>query len=189
MLLTLSPATTALVLIDLQNGIVNAPREPRSGADVVTNAKSVAERFRAVDAPVFLVHVEFAPDYIDALRQPVDEPTPRPEGGLPPGYAEFAPGLPAETDIIIRKRSWGAFYGTELDALLCRRGIRTIVLGGIATNFGVESTARDAWERNYELVVLEDLCASATAEMHQLSVKSVLPRIARVRQSHEIAFA
>lgn len=186
--LTLSPKTTALILIDLQNGIVNVPREPRSGADVVAAAKRVAERFRAADAPVFLVHVDFAPDYIDALKQPVDAPTPRPEGGLPPGYAEFAPGLPHETDIIVRKRNWGAFYGTDLDALLRRRGIRTIVLGGITTNFGVESTARDAWERNYELVVLEDLCTSATADMHAFSVTSVLPRIARIRQSSEIAF-
>ena len=186
--LSLSPANTALVLIDLQNGIVNVPREPRSGADVVAAAKVVAERFRAVGAPVFLVHVDFAPDYIDALKQPVDAPTPRPEGGLPPGYAEFAPGLPHETDIIIRKRNWGAFYGTDLDALLRRRGIGTVVLGGIATNFGVESTARDAWERNYALIVLEDLCTSTTAEMHDMSVKSVLPRIARIRQSSEIVF-
>ncbi len=186
--LTLSSQTTALVLIDLQNGIVNAPREPRSGADVVAAAKRVAERFRAAGAPVVLVHVDFAPDYADALKQPVDEPTPRPEGGLPPGYAEFAPALPHETDIIIRKRNWGAFYGTALDLLLRRRGIRTIVLGGIATNFGVESTAREAWERAYEVVVLEDLCASATAEMHTLSVKSILPRIARVRQSGDIVF-
>lgn len=186
--LTLSTTTTALVLIDLQNGIVNAPREPRSGADVVATAIRVAERFRAAGAPVFLVHVDFVPDYTDALKQPVDEPTPRPEGGLPPDYAEFPPGLLHETDIIVRKRNWGAFYGTDLDLLMRRRGIRTIVLGGIATNFGVESTARDAWERNYELVVLEDLCASTTAQMHEVSIRSVLPRIARVRQSRDIAF-
>lgn len=184
--LTLAPQTTALVLIDLQNGIVNAPREPRSGQEVVEAARNVADRFRAAGAPVCLVHLELASDYKDALVQPVDEPTPRPDGGLPPDYAEFAPGLRHDGDIVIRKRNWGAFYGTELDALLRRRGITTIVLGGIATNFGVESTARDAWERNYEVVILEDLCASATAELHDMSIRGVLPRIARVRQSGDI---
>lgn len=188
-MLQLSSQTTALVLIDLQNGIVNVPRQPRSGPDVVFAAKATAERFRAADAPVFLVHVDFADDYSDALKQPVDEPTPRPEGGLPPGYAEFAPGLHHETDVVIRKRNWGAFHGTELDALLRRRGIRTIVLGGIATNFGVESTARDAWERNYEVIILEDLCTSTTKALHDMTITSVLPRIARVRQSADISLA
>ena len=133
-----------------------------------------------------LVHVGFADDYSDALSQPVDAPIPRPEGGLPVDYMEFAEGLRQDGDVIVRKRNWGAFYGTELDVLLRRRGIDTVVVAGIATNFGVESTVRQAWERNYAVVVAEDGCTSATAEMHKVSVEAVLPRIARVRQSSEI---
>lgn len=182
----LEAKTTALVLIDLQAGIVAAPRQPRSGPEVCAAAKQAAAKFRVAGATVVLVHVDFAADFSDALKQPVDEPTPRPEGGLPAGWADFVDGLRHPGDIVVRKRNWGAFHGTDLDLHLRRRGIRTIVLGGIATNFGVESTARDAWERNYDLVVAEDLCASSTAELHVMSVRHILPRIARVRQSAEI---
>lgn len=182
----LSARTTALVLIDLQNGIVSPPRQPRSGAEAVAACAALAQRFRAAEAPVILVHVGFADDYSDALKQPVDAPIPRPPGGLPAGYMEFAPGLQQDGDIVIRKRNWGAFHGTELDVILSRRGINAIVLAGIATNFGVESTARQAWERNYAVVVAEDGCTSATAELHAMSITGVLPRIARVRQSTEI---
>ncbi len=185
-LVQLSARTTALVLIDLQNGIVSPPRQPRSGTDAVAACAALAQRFRVVGAPVILVRVGFADDYSDALKQPVDEPIPRPPGGLPPGYMDFAPGLQQDGDIVIRKRNWGAFHGTELDVILSRRGINAIVLAGIATNFGVESTARQAWERNYAVVVAEDGCTSATAELHNLSITGVLPRIARVRQSGDI---
>ena len=89
----------------------------------------------------------------------------------------------------ITKRQWGAFYGTELDLQLRRRGIRTIVLGGIATNFGVESTARQAWEHSYELVLVEDATASTSAELHDFAIRFILPRIARVTQTSDIGFA
>src|SRR5262249_27046914 len=148
----------ALVLIDLQKGIATGPREPRPAAEVVEAGKALAERFRAVHAPVVLVHVGWDPDYGDALKQQVAQPMPRPPGGLPPEFMELVDGLEGPRDIVVRKRQWGAFYGTDLDLQLRRRGISTIVLAGIATNFGVESTARDAWERGYGLVVVEDGC-------------------------------
>jgi nicotinamidase-related amidase len=87
---------------------------------------------------------------------------------------------------VITKRQWGAFYGTELDLQLRRRGIRTIVIGGIATNFGVESTARDAFERGYEQVFAEDAMSSVSAEAHRFAVSVVFPRIGRVRSTDEI---
>ena len=73
--------------------------------------------------------------------------------------------------MVITKHNWGAFYGTELDLQLRRRGVGTIVLGGIATNFGVESTARDAYERNYALVLAEDAMTSMSADLHALAVE------------------
>ncbi|HEX4632402.1 MAG TPA: isochorismatase family protein, partial [Gemmatimonadales bacterium] len=81
------------------------------------------------------------------------------------------------------------FYGTALDLHLRRRGIRTIVLGGIATNFGVESTARDAFERNYELVFVEDAMAALTAEAHAFACQTIFPRIGRVRSTQEVCDA
>lgn len=184
---TLDAKTSALVLIDLQNGITAGPREPRSGDVVVATAKTLADRFRAAGALVVLVRVGWAADFGDALRQAVDAPTARPEGGMPAGWVDFAPGLQQPTDIVIQKRNWGAFYGTELDVILRRRGISTVVIGGIATNYGVDSTARQAWERNYNVVIAEDVCTTVSAAAHDLAVKLIFPRIARVAQSRDIA--
>ena len=186
---TLDPRTTALVLIDLQNGVMAMPLAPRSGADVLAAGKGLAARFRQASAPVVLVQVGWAADFADALRQPVDRPMPRPEGGHPAGWSDLAEGLAQPGDLRITKRHWNAFHGTELDLQLRRRGITTIVLGGIATNFGVESTARLAWELGYAVVLAEDACAGLSAELHEMAVQHVFPRIARVSQSAAIGFA
>ena len=87
------------------------------------------------------------------------------------------------------KRQWGAFYGTDLDLQLRRRGVRTIVLGGISTNYGVETTARDAWERNYNVVFAEDAMAARSAEDHAFAVTRIFPRIGRVSSADEVLAA
>ncbi|WPP05805.1 hydrolase [Methylocella tundrae] len=179
----------ALVLIDLQNGIVGMPLEPRSGTTTLATGKSLAGRFRAAGAPVILLRVAFAEDFADRPPPRVDQPMARPEGGLPADWSTLAEGLAQPTDIVIIKRQWGAFYGTELDLQLRRRGVRTIVLGGVATNFGVESTARQAWEHGYEVVLVEDACAGISAELHDMAIRHIFPRIARVAQSRDITFA
>ncbi len=108
-------------------------------------------------------------------------------GSPDPGWDELSPELGrSDRDILITKRQWGAFYGTALDLHLRRRGIRTIVLGGIATNFGVESTARDAYERSYALVFVEDAMAGITAEAHTFAITTIFPRIGRVRSSEDV---
>jgi nicotinamidase-related amidase len=96
---------------------------------------------------------------------------------------------PIPTDIIITKRQWGAFYGTELDLLLRRRRMRTMVLLGIATEYGVESTARSAYEYGYEQVFAEDAMSGASEEGHHLSVNAILKRLGRVRSTEEILHA
>jgi nicotinamidase-related amidase len=180
--------TTALVLIDLQKGVVGRPLAPHSGADVVKTAGELAHRFRAAGALVVLVNVAFAPDFKDALRQPADQPFVPPPGGLPADFGELVDGLKRAGDICITKRQWGAFYGTELDLQLRRRGIQTIVLAGIATNIGVESTARQAWEHGYSLVFAEDATSSLSAEMHAFSMNNILPRLGKISKAAEIDF-
>jgi nicotinamidase-related amidase len=88
-----------------------------------------------------------------------------------------------ESDIEVTKRQWGAFYGTDLELQLRRRGIDTIILCGIATNIGVESTARNAWELGFNLVIVEDACSAASTGQHQGSMTHIFPRIARVRST------
>jgi nicotinamidase-related amidase len=185
----LDPKTTALVLIDLQKMVVGRPVAPHAGGDVVSRSIKLAERFRAAGAPVFLVNVGWLPDMKDALRQPVDQPMQVPPGGFPPDFMELADGLAKPGDIRITKRQSGAFYGTELDLQLRRRGAQTIVLGGIATNIGVESTARQAWELGYAIVLAEDATSAMSAEMHEFAIKNIFPRISRVAKAAEIELA
>jgi nicotinamidase-related amidase len=183
---TFDPRTTALVLIDLQAGILGLPLAPRPGAEVLAAGTALAARFRAAGAPVFPVRVGWSADFADGLTQPVDRPMARPAGGLPAGWSDLAEGVAAPGDVVITKRQWSAFYGTELDLQLRRRGIRTIVLAGIATNFGVESTGRNAWEHGYGVVFAEDAMTSMSAEMHGFAIDAILPRIGLVSRAADI---
>ena len=182
----LKAKSTALVLIDLQNGVLAMPVQPHPAAEVYARSMSLAKRFRDAGALVVRVRVSFSPEFVDAVRHPVDQPTNF--SALKAGWDVF-PESPDPADIVITKRQWGAFYGTELDLQLRRRGISTIVLGGIATNIGVESTARSASEHGYELAVAEDLCSGMSAEMHAFSFAHILPRLARVTSADELTLA
>ena len=183
--LQLDPRTTALVLIDLQRGIVGRQTAPHTAAQVVERAQRLATRCREVGATVVLVRVAYAADGRDRLTQRVDA-APW-SATVAPDFSELVPELgPKPGDVVVTKRQWGAFYGTELDLVLRRRGVRTIVLGGISTNFGVESTARDAWERGYELVFAEDAMAAMASEAHQFAVTTIFPRLGLVRSSEDV---
>jgi len=187
-MLKLNPATTALVLIDLQEGILPFAQGPYKGEQIVQRAGQLAEHFRQLGAPVVLVRVGWSADYAEALKQPVDRPTPA--QGLPDNWWHHPEGLKvSKQDIEVVKRQWGAFYGTDLELQLRRRGITTLVLGGISTNIGVESTARNAWELGFELVIVEDICSGQSAEHHQFAVDNIFPRIARIRNTEEVLSA
>ena len=176
--LTLDPKRTALVLIDLQRGILALPGlTPHSADTVLTRCKTLAARFRAAGAQVVLVHVDLSGPTPSRL---VDQPM---AGPLPEDFAVLAEGLRETSDIVVLKRQWGAFTGTDLDLQLRRRGIDTIVLGGIATAIGVESTARNAWELGYNVVVAPDACSAPGEGLHDFSITRILPRIARLRAS------
>ena len=187
--LHLEPAATALVVIDLQRGIVANPAAPHDPKDVVARAAELAGAMRAAGGTVVLVHVTPSPDGKDALRPITDGPG-RPGGAPPPDWSEIVPELgPEAANVVITKHQWGAFYGTELDLQLRRRGIDTIVLCGIATNWGVESTARDAFERGYQQVFVEDAMSARAAEEHAHAVSTLFPRIGRVRSTAEVLAA
>jgi nicotinamidase-related amidase len=185
--LALDPKSTALVLIDLQNGVVGRQLAPHSAGDVLERCAKLAEMFRAKGAPVVYVRV----DITDMVHLPTDAPTRDPKSPPPPATAsEIAPhsGFQAG-DLLFTKRQWGAFYDTGLEQQLRRRGIQTIVLAGIATNFGVESTARAAHDQGYALVFAEDATSTLSTELHEFAVKNIFPAMGRVRSSAEIAEA
>jgi NAD(P)-dependent dehydrogenase (short-subunit alcohol dehydrogenase family)/nicotinamidase-related amidase len=185
----LDPRTTALVLVDIQKAILGFPLAPYSGADLVPVCAQLAKRFRAAGAAVVLTNVTWSSNFADALQQPVD----RPMGGpsvLPKEWSDFPSELDQSPgDIVITKRQWGAFHGTELDLQLRRRGIKTIVIGGIATNMGVESTARQAWEHGYEIVFAQEAISSVDANLHKFAMDSIFPIIGRIGRSIDVLAA
>ncbi|MFD6024288.1 isochorismatase family protein [Streptomyces griseoluteus] len=166
----LDPRRTALVLVDLMDRLVALPLEPRKGAEVLAASEELARRCRAAGALVVLVRVE---------RPTVAE--------QPPGSGLVA-GLRQEGDLEVAKRTTGAFQGTGLDERLRARGIDTLVLGGIATNLGVESTARAADDLGYELVFVEDAMAAFTAAEHEASVRLDFPRLGTVTTVGRLGF-
>ena len=175
---TIDPKKTALVLIDLQQGIVSRQLAPYPAQDVVKKGAVLAARFRDKGAMVVYVRVDLA----DMLKLSADKSQRDPNAPPPPPSAsELAPESGVKPDdIIITKRQWGAFFGTDLEQQLHQHGIKTIVLTGIATNFGVESTARQAWELGYEVILIEDAATSMSAELHDMAIRHIFPRIARV---------
>ncbi|HEU5358395.1 MAG TPA: hydrolase [Gemmatimonadales bacterium] len=186
--LTLDPKTTALVLIDLQQGITAIATAPHSVADVIARAAALARRFRERGATVVLVRVE--PGRHGELMPSPQADRPRPKMEYPADWCELVPELGrAETDIVVTKHQPNAFYATDLEVQLARRGIRTIVLGGISTNIGVEATARAAHERGYEQVFVEDAMAAREADLHAFTTGRFLPTIGRVRPASDVSAA
>ena len=185
-MITLPTASTSLILIDLQKGIVARQFAPYSGEAVLAKGKELARRFRVAKAPVVLVNVAFAPDRTDALKAPVERPMQAPPGGFPEDWSELADGLAQASDLKVTKRQWGAFYGTDLDLQLRRRGVTTVVIGGVATNMGVESTARAAHEHGYAVVLAEDAATTFSAEMHAFAFEHIFPHLGRVAKVDEI---
>ncbi|WP_354643425.1 isochorismatase family protein [Kitasatospora camelliae] len=161
-MVTLKAATSALILIDLMDRIVGLPLEPRAGVEVVDAALELAAAFRAAGASVIAVRVERP----DVAEQP-------PGSDLLPEVAEVA-------DAVVVKRTIGAFHNTGLDGFLRQQGVNTLVFAGIATNLGVESTARAAADHGYRLVFVEDAMAALTAEEHQAAIALDLPRFGEV---------
>ena len=181
MAVTALHAATTLIIVDLQHGIVGYPFIHPIG-EVIERSRALLDAFRERGLPVVLVNVSgFAPGRTERPRRSAD---------LPPDWADLIAQLGHQpSDILVTKRQWGAFYGTDLDLQLRRRGIKSVVLGGISTNIGVESTALAAWEHGYELVIAEDLCSAQNAEMHQFAFDNIFPRLARVRSTREIVAA
>ena len=188
MSLTLLPKNTALVLIDLENGIVGHDTKPYAAKDVVAKCAELAEAVRQAGGTAVYVHVLLH----EIARMPADKPMFQPGNTPPPAHlSELVPeaGYQPGKDVLITKRQWDAFTATNLDQALRRRGIETVILGGIATNMGVESTARSAQGLGYNLVFAEDAMTSVSAEMHAFATGQIFPIMGNVRSTDEILAA
>ncbi|RRJ67796.1 hydrolase [Paenibacillus oralis] len=180
---------TALVVIDLQEGIAHPGRQsaPYTSGQVIQNASKLARAFAEKGGFVVLVRVSFL-DGKDALKPQTDmslSPAQYPEG-----WDRIVPELAGVKNAhLVTKRQWGAFHGTDLDLQLRRRGIDTIVLCGISTSIGVDTTAREAFQHGYQQIFAEDAMTASTQEEHDYVCKYIFPRIGKVRTSEEIVEA
>jgi nicotinamidase-related amidase len=183
---TLDPASV-LILIDLQHGITALPTVDPSDQIVARGAR-LADAFRAHNKLVAATRVAFSADGGDVIKTRTAahgfNPTPASD------WAEFHTELNlGDGDISITKRGWNAFYGTELDLELRRRKITGIVLAGISTSIGVESAARAANERGYELTIVTDAVTDTSERAHLNSLEVIFPLIAQLATTDEVLTA
>jgi len=167
--LTTLDATAALIVIDLQKGIVGLPTV-HPGSEIVARSAQLARAFRERGLPVVLVNVTAAaPGRTDAGPRKL---------AFPDGWTELVPELEQQpSDILVSKQRVGAFIGTGLDAMLRERGVTQVFLTGIATRSGVEATARSAFDYGYNVVLVVDAMTDSDAEAHRYCVEKVFPRI------------
>ncbi|MFI6639042.1 isochorismatase family protein [Streptomyces sp. NPDC050504] len=157
--------TTALILIDLMPRIIDLPLAPHSGAEVLARGRELAESFRTRERPVVMVRVE------------------RPNVAEQPPGSGFADGLVDGGDLVVVKRTIGAFHGTDLDERLRGLGVDTLVMAGLVTTMGVESTARAASDHGYRLEFVADAMSGLAADEHDFAVERVFPRFGEVRNT------
>jgi nicotinamidase-related amidase len=171
-------AVSALVVIDLQKGIV-AMNTAQPVGEVITHARELARSFRRRGLPVVLVNV--------AGRSSGRTDAGAPTTTFPAGWLELVPELePQPTDILITKHRVGAFIGTQLDEILRERGVTQIFLAGVSTSIGVESTARAAYDHGYNVVLVVDAMTDRDASSHRHSVEKIFPRIGESTTTAEV---
>jgi nicotinamidase-related amidase len=161
----------ALVVIDLQKGIVTAPAPTvHPVGEIVGRTAQLTRAFRERGLPVVLVNVTgAAPGRTEAVR---------PKFLRADDWAELVPELEQhQGDYIVSKQRIGAFIGTSLDEYLRQRGVTQVFVAGISTSVGVESTARSAYDYGYNVVLVVDAMTDRNAEAHRHCVEKVFPRL------------
>jgi nicotinamidase-related amidase len=170
---------TALVVIDLQKGIVDGPFIHPIG-EIVDRTRELIDVFRAKKLPVVLVNV--------AGRAPGrTEQGPRSSTSFAEGWTDFLPELDRQpSDIVVTKRSWGAFATTDLERQLKARGVTQVVVTGVATSGGVEATARQAYEQGFNVSLALDATTDIREEAHEFSIRNVFPRVGETGSTKEV---
>ncbi|MEI9803213.1 MAG: isochorismatase family protein [Pseudolabrys sp.] len=176
--LTTLDQKTALIVVDLQKGIVGYPTVHPAG-EVVKRAAALAAAFRSRGLPVVLVNVDgVAPGRTEQARR---------LGPLPADWTEFVAELNRQPDDhVVTKRTWGAFMNTDLDAYLKKLGVTQVVISGISTSSGVESTARQAYEHGFNVTLAIDAMTDLNPDTHINSVTRIFPKLGETGTAQEI---
>ena len=176
-LTTLDPKT-ALIVVDLQKGLVSYPTvHPLS--DIIAQARDLAEAFRRRKLPVVLVNATgVAPGRSEQSRK---------LGDLPEGFADFVPELNQQPeDHVVTKKTWGAFTGTDLAEHLKHLGVTQVVIVGVATSVGVESTARQAHEHGLNVTLAVDAMTDMNADAHANSIARIFPKLGETGTTQDV---
>jgi nicotinamidase-related amidase len=169
---------TALIVIDLQQGIVSLPTLHPIG-DVVKNARALADAFRRRGLPVVLVNVDGG--------APGRTEQPRRTAAFPAGWTDLVPELNQQpSDIVVTKRTWGAFASTDLEHQLKALDVTQVVIVGVATGTGVEATARQAYEQAFNVTLAIDAMTDTRPQAHDYSIAQVFPRLGETGTTQEI---
>lgn len=169
---------TALIVIDLQKGIVAMPADPPIG-EVVARAAALAAAFRRYRLPVVLVNVD-------------GRPAGRTEQGfavrdLPADWTELVAELDRQPgDLTVTKRTAGAFSSTDLEAQLRERGVTQVIIVGVSTSMGVEATARHAFALGFNVTLAVDAMADMNPAVHANSIANIFPRLGETGTTGEI---
>jgi nicotinamidase-related amidase len=178
MTLTTFDPQTALIVVDLQKGIVASPFVHPID-DVVTRARLLADAFRQRGLPVVLVNVAGGP--------PGRTERPRSREPFPAGWTDLIPEMDQQPgDIVVTKRTWGAFASTDLEDQLKAQGVTQVVVMGVATGAGVEATARQAYEQGFNVTVAIDAMTDVRPEAHAYSIANVFPRLGETGTTQDI---
>jgi nicotinamidase-related amidase len=177
-LTTIDP-TAALVVIDLQKGVVEVPTVHPAG-EIVERSAALAGAFRRHGLPVVLVNVTGgAPGRTDRSHPP----------GIisSPDWADLVDDLdPQPGDHLVTKQRRSAFHDTGLDAHLRGLGVTQVVLTGISTTSGVESTARSAYDHGYHVVLATDAMTDTDPGAHANSIERIFPKLGQTATTAEI---
>ena len=178
MALTALDPNTALIVVDLQQGIVASPTVHPMG-DIVQRSRALLDTFRKRGLPVVLVNV--------AGGAPGRTERPHGNQAFPAGWTDFIPELDQQPgDIAVTKRTWGAFAGTDLEDRLKALGVTQVVIAGVATGTGVESTARQAYELGFNVTLAIDAMTDTRPDAHDYSIKNVFPRLGETGTAQDI---
>ncbi|MDE2290288.1 MAG: cysteine hydrolase [Burkholderiales bacterium] len=178
MALTSLDTNTALIVVDLQQGIAAYPLIHPIG-DIVARTRALLDAFRRLGLPVVLVNVAGgAPGRTERPRLP--EP-------LPPGWTDLIPELDRQPgDIVVTKRTWGAFASTDLERRLKALDVTQVVVTGVATGTGVEATARQAYEQGFNVTLALDAMTDTRPEAHAYSIANVFPRLGETGTAEQV---
>ncbi len=193
--LKLDPKTTAVILIDMINAVAkgNGPpyNVPPNRQGVIDSFVRLVAHCREVGTPLIYITTHRRADNADAPKTAADV-----GGG---GGAAMLAGTPAVEvidelapqpgDYVVVKPRFSAYYGTNMDSILKALGTETILVGGISTQRSVEGTARDAKNRDTQCVVVSDCCTAGEEDVHEMTIKHVLPLLVRVRSTDEVITA